>query len=300
MRASRSDRVFDTVVTVLMAIFLFLIAYPMFFILIASVSSPTAVMSGSVYVYPVGFSLGGFKRVFEYTDLWIGYRNTIFYVIGYTALSVALTLTSGYALSRRSMPGQRGILLLMTFTMYFSGGMVPTYLMVDALGMKNSPLTIIILGSVSVYNVIVTRTFMRSNIPDELFEAASLDGCTYAKFFWKVVLPLSPAIIAVMVLFNAVGQWNSWFNAMLYLRDKNLMPLQYKLRTLLLNSTQALMDTNSGANSLMGSEGGDSNLQMIEAMKYAIIIVSSLPIMCIYPFLQKYFVKGIMIGAIKG
>lgn len=300
MKPTRSDRVFDIIVMLFLSLLLFIVAYPLYFIIISSVSSPTAVMSGQVFLWPVDFSLGGYQRVFEYTDLWIGYRNTIFYVFGFTVLSVSLTLCSGYALSRKGMPGQRGIMLFMTFTMYFGGGIVPTYLLVSSLGMVNNPLTLIILGSVNVYNIIVTRTFMKINVPEVLFEAASLDGCSHFQFFFHVALPLSPAIIAVMVLFSAVNMWNSWFNAMLYIRDPNLMPLQYKLRTLLLNSTKALMDTSGGSASLMGSDSGNANLQMIEAMKYAIIIVSSLPIMCLYPFVQKYFIKGIMIGAIKG
>lgn len=300
MKPTKFDRAFDGVVLVFLALFLLSVAYPMYFVIVASVSSPTAVMNGQVFLWPVGFSFGGYKRVFEYSDLWIGYRNTIFYVLGFTALSVALTLCNGYALSRRGMPGQRGILLFMTFTMYFGGGIVPTYLLVDALGMVDNPWTLVIIGSVNVYNIIVTRTFMQSNVPEELFEAASIDGCSHFQFFFKVALPLSPAIIAVMILFSAVGMWNSWFNAMLYIRDPNLMPLQYKLRTLLLNANKALMDTSGSSASLMGSDSGDANLQMIEAMKYAVIIISSLPIMCLYPFVQKYFVKGIMIGAIKG
>jgi putative aldouronate transport system permease protein len=299
MKASGIDKAFDVIVVIFLAIFLFIVAYPLYFVTIASVSAPTAVIGGKVVFWPVGFSMAGYKRVIEYNEVWIGYRNTIFYVLGYTLLSVSLTLMGGYALSRKSMPGQRYMLLYIAFTMYFNGGMIPTYLVVSSLGLKDNPLVIIIVGCVSAYNIIVTRTFIKSNISEEMFEAASLDGCSHFQFFFRIVLPLSPAIIAVMVLFNAVGQWNSWFNAMIYLRDSNMMPLQYKLRTLLLSTAQAMMDSGDSSASMMGDDG-TANLQMIEAMKYAVIIVSTLPIMCIYPFLQRYFVKGIMVGAIKG
>jgi putative aldouronate transport system permease protein len=184
----------------------------------------------------------------------------------------------------------------MTFTMLFSGGLIPTYLTMRNIGLDGKPLIIILMGCVSVYNIIIARTFLQSNIPDELFEAATIDGCDHFRFFWIIVLPLSPALIAVMVLFAAVGQWNSWFNAMIYLRSQNQMPLQLILRNILVSVETFLRE--------MQMDGlGDDGAQLIflaEGMKYAVIIVSTLPVMCLYPFIQKYFIKGVMIGSIKG
>lgn len=297
MKSTFFDRNFDIVVVILLSILLLSVAYPLYFVVIASVSDPSLVSVGRVMLFPEGFTLAGYRKVVEYEKIWTGYRNTLLYVAGYTLLSVLLTMMAGYALSRKNMVGRDALMLFMTFTMFFSGGLIPTYLLVDAIGLNGNPLIIILLGSISVYNIIIARTFMRSAIPNELFEAATIDGCSHTQFFMHVVVRLSPALIAILTLFAAVGQWNAWFNAMIYLRDQRFVPLQLVLREIIISQSTFMSETDSGA--MMGDDVAQQAM-LVESMKYAVIIVSTLPIMCLYPFVQKYFVKGIMIGSIKG
>lgn len=296
MRLSKSDKAFNVIVTAIYTLLFIVIVYPLYFVAIASVSDPSAIMIGQVTLYPQGFSLEGYKKVIEYQPIWTGYINTLIYTAGFTALSVFITMTAGFSLSRKDLPGRNLIMGFMVFTMFFSGGLIPTFLQISSMGLVGKPIIIIILGSVSVYNIIIARTFISSNIPNELFEAASIDGCNVRYFFVRVVLPLSPALLAVLVLFNAVSQWNSWFSAMIYLRKPEHMPLQIVLRDLIVSQSTMMSE--------MGMESqGDSFAQqalLVESMKYAVIVVATLPIMCLYPFVQKYFVKGVMVGSIKG
>lgn len=296
MKQSGRDRAFDVIITSIYTLLFLLVVYPLYFVVIASFSNPSDVMIGNVTLFPRGFSLAGYRKVIEYQPIWTGYLNTIIYTISFTLLAVAITLLAGFSLSRKSLPGRGIIMGFMVFTMFFSGGLIPTFLQISWMGLVGKPIIIIILGSVSVYNIIIARTFMASNIPDELFEAASIDGCNVRHFFIRIVLPLSPALIAVLVLFNAVGQWNSWFNAMIYLRKPEQMPLQMVLRDLIVSQSAMMSE--------MGMESqGDSFAQqalLVESMKYAVIVVATLPIMLLYPFVQKYFVKGVMVGSIKG
>ena len=296
MRQLRSDKVLDGVILAIMILLLLAAVYPLYFVVIASFSDPSRVVAGKVVLWPSGFTLAGYRRVLEYEKIWMGYRNTLLYTVSHTVIATFVTLLTGFALSRKSLPGRRGIMLFMAFTMYFSGGMIPSYLLMKQLGFVGNPYLYVLIGSVSVYNVIITRTFMESNIPDTLMEAAQIDGCSMGRFFISIVLPLSPAIIAILALFYAVGQWNSWFNAMLYLRD-NQMPLQNILRNILKTSS---LTSEMGMESAIGSSDADAQTLAVESMRYAVIIVSSLPVMCLYPFVQKYFIKGIMVGAIKG
>ncbi len=295
MRKSRFDLWFDISIYVILGFILFAIAYPLYFVIIASLSDPIEVTSGRVMFYPIKFNLDSYKKVLEYKEIWIGYRNTIIYTTSYTFLSVSITLMAGYALSRKELVGKNIIMAFMVFTMFFSGGLIPTYLLVRSLGLIGKPIIIILLGSVNVYNIIIARTFIQSTIPNELFEAASMDGCSHIRFFFSVVLPLSPALIAVMILFAAVTQWNSWFNAMIYLSRKELMPLQMVLRDIIVSQATFLREM---AMDVLGEDFAREAL-LAETMKYAVIIVASLPILVLYPFLQKYFVKGIMIGSLK-
>lgn len=296
MRQLRSDRVLDGVILAIMILLLLAAVYPLYFVVIASFSEPSRVVAGKVVLWPSGFTLAGYRRVLEYEKIWMGYRNTLLYTMSHTVIATLITLLTGFTLSRKSLPGRRGIMLFMAFTMYFSGGMIPSYLLLKQIGFVGNPYLYVLIGSVSVYNVIITRTFMESNIPDTLMEAAQIDGCSMRRFFIGIVLPLSPAIIAILALFYAVGQWNSWFNAMLYLRD-NQMPLQNILRNILKTSS---LTSEMGMESAIGSSDADAQMLAVESMRYAVIIVSSLPVMCLYPFVQKYFIKGIMVGAIKG
>ncbi len=297
MKKNTYDFYFDLVVVTVLVIFMLLVLYPLYFIIIASISDPAQVSVGRVTLFPQGFTLAGYQKVIEYGAIWVGYRNTIIYVIGYTLLSVSLTMLAGYALSRKNLVGRRGIMLFMTFTMFFSGGLIPTYLLVNSIGLNGKPIVVILMGAVSVYNIIIARTFMKASIPDEIYEAAVLDGCNHTRFFWHVVLGLSPALLAILTLFAAVSQWNSWFTAMIYLRKEQYIPLQLVLRDIIISASTFMSETDAGA--MMGDDAAQQAM-LVESMKYAVIIVSTLPIMCLYPFVQKYFVKGIMIGSIKG
>ncbi len=296
MKKTRFNFCFDMLVYILLGLLLLAVAYPLYFVLIASISDPIKVTSGQVLFYPVEMTFRSYMKVLEYDALWTGYRNTLIYTVSFTLISVGITLMSGYALSRKKLVGRGIIMGYMTFTMFFSGGLIPTYLLVQNLNMIGKPITIMILGSVSVYNIIIARTFIQSNIPDELYEAATIDGCNHLRFFRYFVLPLSPALIAVMVLFSAVSQWNSWFNALIYLRKQQLMPLQMVLRDIVVSQGAFMRE--------MSMDGqGDNFAQqvlLVESMKYAVIVLATLPILCLYPFIQRYFIKGVMMGSIKG
>lgn len=287
---SRADRFFDWFNYGFLSLLLIVILYPLYFIVIASVSDPISVGGGKVWLFPVDFTLEGYQKILENQAIWVGYKNTILYMAVGTAVNVAITVTGAYPLSRKDMYGRNLFMFLITFTMFFSGGLIPTYLLVKSLGLMNSMWAIILPGAVSVWNLIITRTFFQHNIPEELREAAAIDGCSDFKFFLQVALPLSKAILAVLVLFYGVGHWNSFFSALIYLRDEAQYPLQLVLRNILIqNEVQELMNLEPGA---------DSNLS--ESIKYGVIIVASIPVLILYPMVQKYFVKGVMIGSLKG
>jgi putative aldouronate transport system permease protein len=266
------------------------VLYPLYFIIIASVSNPLDVNGGKVWLFPVDFTLEGYKKIMENDSLWVGYKNTIIYMVVGTIVNVAITITGAYPLSRKDLFGRNAVMFLITFTMFFSGGLIPTYLLVKKLGLINSMWALILPGAVSVWNLIITRTFFQYTIPEELREAAVMDGCTDFKFFLRVVMPLSKAIVAVLVLFYAVSHWNAFFSALIYFRDESKYPLQLILRNILIqNEVQETMNLDQGASS-----------QLAESIKYGVIIIASLPVLILYPFVQKYFVKGVMIGSLKG
>ena len=276
---TKSDKVFLTVVMIILTAFFIVVLYPCIFVLSASFSSGAAVQSGKVVLLPVDFSLEGYKTVFNTPSIWTGFANSLFYTVFGTLINVAMTMTAAYCLSRKDMPGHNGIMFLFTFTMFFNGGIITTYLLIP--------------GAITVYNLIVARTFIANSIPHELLEAATIDGCSDFGYFIKIVLPLSKAIIAVLVLFYGVKHWNSYFNAMIYVHDKDLYPLTLFLRDILM------------ADQIDPSTVSDPEMQarLAEAagvIKYALIVVSMVPVLIIYPFIQKYFVKGVMIGSIKG
>jgi len=250
-----------------------------------------------VLFYIRGFQLEGYKKIIEYQEIWIGYRNSIFYTSIGTLTTLAVTTLAGYALSRKNLVGRSAIMIFFTLTMFFSGGLIPSYLNVKSLNLLDNPIFILIQGSVSVYNMIVTRTFFQSNIPDELYEAASIDGCRQTRFFLQIVLPLSKAILAVMITFYAVGRWNSYFVEMIYLSSRNYFPLQLFLREILTSIKDLLQATDQN---LVDEIAANDSLIFAETVKYGIIIVSSLPMLLLYPFAQKYFVQGMMIGSLKG
>jgi putative aldouronate transport system permease protein len=292
MRLSREDFVFDIVVNFAGILIIVVMLYPLVFVLSASFSDPDMVLRGEVVLLPKGFTLTPYKMVFDNSDIWQSYKNTIFYTLAGTFINISLTILAAYPLSRKDMPCRRVLTLVIVFTMYFNGGLIPTYLLVRDLHMYNTVWAIMIPAAISTYNLIVARTFFESSIPNELYESAKLDGCSNIGILFKIVLPLSSAIVAVLVLYYGVAHWNSYFSALVYLRNEKLFPLQIILRDILiLGQTEQLGSNDAG----MGEK-----IKMAEGIKYSVIVVSSAPILLLYPFLQKYFVKGVMIGAIKG
>ncbi len=294
IRATGSDLVFDIVVYCILGLITLIIAYPLYFVIIGSISDPVAINSGQTLLLPKGVNLDTYRAIFNEQKIWTGYRNSIIYTVLGTALSLCCMIPAGYALSRKDLPGSGVIMKLLVFTMYFSGGMIPTYLVVKWLGLINNPAVMVILGCVSVYNVIIVRTFFASTIPQEMLEAAQLDGCGNLRFFFGIALPLSGAIVAVIALYSAVGYWNGYFNALIYLSKQQYYPLQLIIRDLLLVS-QTLASNAEG-----DPHAAQAALRLAETMKYGIIIVCSVPMLILYPFVQRFFVKGVMIGSIKG
>ena len=289
---SRADRTFDTINYIILTIILLLVAYPLYFIVIASVSDPVAVYAGKVRLWPVQFTLEGYRRILEYDAFFTGYRNTILYTFIGTAVNVLVTIPGAYALSRKDLAGRNTLMMMVTFTMIFNGGLIPTYLLVLQLNLYDSMWALILPAAVSAWNLIVARTFFQQTIPDELLEAALLDGCSNAQFFVRIVLPLSKSILAVMVLFYAVNHWNSYFNALIYLKSPEKYPLQLVLRNILFENSMG--DMVEDASTLAAQQ------RMGDLIKYGVIMASSLPLLILYPFLQRYFIQGVMIGAVKG
>lgn len=295
MKKSREDRTFDIINYVILGIVALVVLYPLYFVLIASFSSPDAINSGEIMFIPKGVSLDGYKKLFEDPNIWIGYRNTIIYTLVGTVLNVLVTISAAFSLSRSRLVGQKFFMGYFVFTMYFSGGLIPLYIVVNNLGLYNNPLVLVTLGMVSVYNLIIARTFFQTTLPEELFDAAAIDGCGNFRFFLSIAIPLSKAIIAVLVVFYGVAHWNSFFNALMYISEKKYYPLQLVLREILLQSKMVEPAATEGAMiDLIERQ------RYAELIKYGVIIVSSLPVLVLYPFAQKYFVKGVMIGSVKG
>ena len=290
---SRDDKIFYTVVNVVLALVTIVVLYPLIYVVSASFSSGKAILSGRVWLYPVDISLEGYAEVFKNQNIWIGYGNTIFYTVVATVLNVFFTMVAAYPLSRRNLPGKGVIMMIFTFTMFFNGGMIPNYMLMKNLGLINTRAVMIIPGLISVYNLIIARTFIQNSIPYELYEACQVDGSSNTRFFFQMVLPLSKAVLAVLALYYAVGHWNAYFNALLYLSDRKKYPLQLFLREILVANT---MNESTGIDpELLAAKQGMSDL-----LKYCLIVVATVPILCVYPFIQKYFATGVMIGSIKG
>jgi multiple sugar transport system permease protein/putative aldouronate transport system permease protein len=273
---------------------LLIVLYPVVYIVSASFSSPTAVISGKVVLFPVNVTLDGYKAVFEHKGIVRGFANTIFYTVVGTLFNLVMTTLAAYPLSRRKMPGRRIILFLFTFTMLFSGGIVPMYILNSRLGLINTRWVMIIPNAIAVFNMIIMRTFIETNIPEELYESAQIDGCSHFIFLLKIVLPLSKPIIAVLALYYGIGHWNAYFDALLYLKDDRLYPIQLILREILVLNQVDITTTMLDPELLVARQG------MADLLKYSLIVVSSAPFMLIYPFVAKHFVKGTLIGAIKG
>lgn len=292
-RKTKGDMLFDIMNYTVLTIGMLLILYPLYFVLIASFSDPNQIYSGEIWLYPKGLTLDGYVRIFNDSTIWIGYGNSFLYAIVGTAISVTLTLMAAYPLARKDFIGRGLFMWFFMFTMFFSGGLIPTYLLIKDLHMINTIWALVLPGAAGVFNIIIVRTFFQSTIPDEMREAAFIDGCSNTKFFLGMVLPLSKPIIAVMVLYHIVGFWNGFFDAMIYLNEETKFPLQLVLRNILVQN-----QVNSSM--MIDVESYAAKLRITELIKYGVIIIASLPLLVLYPFLQRYFVKGVMIGSIKG
>ena len=290
---SLGDKCFIILVIVLLSFMFIAVLYPCIFVLSASFSSGSAVQAGKVVLLPVDITLEGYKTVLNTHKVWLGYRNSIFYTVCGTAINIAITMTAAYCLSRKDLPGRNYVMLAFTFTMFFNGGMIPMYVQVTRLGLLNTVWALMLPNAISVYNLIVARTFIVNSIPTELLEASQIDGCSDIRYYLSIVLPLSKAIIAVECLFYAVGHWNAYFNAMIYLNDSNLYPLTIFLR-------EILMSANIDPSTISDPELQAKLADMVGIIKYALIVVAVVPVLLIYPFVQKYFVQGVMIGSVKG
>ena len=293
IRPSVFDSAFNVVNLTLLTLVLVIVAYPLLYVVSASFSDPILVMSGKVLLFPKGLTLKGYQKIFESREIWRSFLNSVFYTTLGTGINIVMTIMAAYPLSRQNLVGRRPISLLLTFTMYFSGGMIPSVLVVKLLGLYNTFWALIIPGAISTYNMIVMRSFFESSIPEELHDAAEIDGCNDYQYLIRILLPLSKPVLAVMVLFYGTGHWNAFFNAIIYLRNAADYPLQVVLRNILLKNVLS--------ENMITDFGGAANYShTAEIIKYGLIIVSSIPMMVVYPFVQKHFVKGVMIGSIKG
>ncbi|MBM6387419.1 MULTISPECIES: carbohydrate ABC transporter permease [Paenibacillus] len=298
IQETRQDKIFLTLNYIYVTIAFLLVAYPLVYMISASISNPKEVASGAMWLFPKDITFEGYERVLQDQRIWSGYANTILYTVVGTAVNLAVTIPAAYALSRRDLVGRGFFMGIFMFTMFFGGGLVPSYLLIKELGMINSMWALILPSAASVWNIIVSRTFFQGTIPSELQEAAQIDGCSNFKLFFKIVLPLSMPIIAVMALFYGVGHWNSYFSAMIYLNDSAKYPLQLVLRQILV--LQEMSAQGSGMMDGSSASALNNKAEVAALVRYAVIIVSTLPVIIIYPFLQRYFVQGVMIGSVKG
>lgn len=286
------DRAFDIINTLLLVFVFLVIFYPLYYVLIASFSDPDLVLTGKIFLLPKGFQLESYQKVFENSEVMNGYLHTILYAVVGTCINLVVTLSAGYALSRTDLRGKKALTLFFVFTMFFSGGTVPTYMLVRNLKLLNTFWAMVLPNAMSVWNLILCRNFFEGNIPKELLEVSQIDGCRNYYFFLKIVLPLSKALIAVMVLFYAVGHWNSYMQPLMYLSDRDKYPLQLVLKNILISSQPDA--------SLAGMTDRAEMYKQTEMLKYALVVVSSVPMIVLYPFVQKYFVQGVMVGSVKG
>jgi len=289
-KPSIGERIFDICNILFLALCSFVFLYPIWYVIVSSFSDAHAIAAGKVTFFPIDFNLRAYKLVFSDSMILDAYRNTLIYVVGGTFINLVLTTLGAYPLSRPNLGGGRFVMAFIVFTMFFSGGLIPGYLNIRDLGLYDTVWALLLPGAVSAFNLIVMRTFFQSTVPESLVESGKIDGAHDFRILWSLVLPLSMPVMAVMTLFYAVAHWNSWFTAMIYLQDRALYPLQLILREILIQST---------AQNLTTSVAQDELSQVSEAIKYATIVVATVPILVVYPFLQKYFVKGVMIGAVK-
>ena len=297
IKRCREDRIFDAGIFIILTLILLIVAYPLYWVIISSFSDPKAVSAGQVIWKPIGFTLKGYAEVFNDDSVVRGFFNAIVITVSGVLVNLAVTMPTAYALSRSKFSGKKIITAFYMVTMFFSGGLIPTYLVIRNLHMLDTYWALILPGCLGVYNMIVARTFFQSNISEELYEAAEIDGCTQGQFFFKIALPLSGAITAILVLYYGVGHWNSYFSALIYISDPEKYPLQLVLRNILITNEAAL---SQAATSAAARAALREKQELIDVMKYSLIIISSVPVLVLYPFIQKHFVKGVMIGSVKG
>lgn len=294
---TRNDVIFDAILFVLLTALFLAVAYPLYFIIIASISDPVLVARGDIVWVPRGLNLDGYREVLKEKAVLRGFVNSLVYTFAGVCINLSVTIPTGYALSRKDFFARKPITIFYIITMFVSGGMIPIYMVVKATGLMDTMWALILPGCITVYNMVVCRTFFSTTIPDELLEAAKLDGCTNTRFFVSIVLPLSSAVIAIMVLYYGVGHWNSYRSALLYITTREKWPLQMELRNILVLNSMRQTNTIMSEQELAEKE----RLQaLVDMMKFSLIIFSSLPMMILYPFIQKHFVKGVMIGSVKG
>ena len=296
----RDGKLFDAINITLLVILLVVLIYPLYFTIIASISEPSDVITGNVVFWPKGITMESYEMAFPETRIWLGYRNSVIYTILGTLFNLFLTIPSGYFLSKKELPGRQVVNVYFLITMYFGGGLIPTYILVKSLGMLDKWYTLVLLGGISIYNVIITRVFFQSNIPNDLYESAFIDGASDFRAFFSIALPLAKPIIAVMALYYSVGHWNGYFTALVYISKQVLQPLQIVLRSILLQNELALqaIDPNSLDEDMVVALA--RRAYVASTMKYALIFIASAPLLVAYPFVQKYFVQGAMIGSLKG
>ena len=292
---TRGDKVFGVINAIFIVFITIITLYPLIYVCSASISSPASVTSGRMWLWPTDITLEGYKRILKNSEIWMGYVNTIFYTVVNVAISLAVTLPAAYALTVKSLPGRKFIVFVFSVTMFFSGGMIPLYVVCRNLGLVNTLWAVILPSATSMWYIILTRTFFQSTIPHELEEASEIDGCSVFATFLRIVIPLSAPIIAVMALYFGVGRWNSYFGEMIFLRDRSKFPLQLFLREILIVATFN-QENASNADAITMAE----QLRIASIIKYATMIVATLPVIAAYPFIQRYFVKGVMIGSLKG
>ncbi len=290
VKESVGDRVYYIITYIVLALLALIVLYPLYFVVIASFSSADAVIGGRVYLWPVDISFAGYRECFSRSDIWIGYGNTIWYTLTYTVLSVGFTLTAAWALSRKTLPFRKFFMVFFTITMFFGGGLIPFYNVVKSLGLLNNPLSIILPGTVSAWNLFMAKTFFQTGVPDSIVEAAGLDGANRARMFISIILPISAPIIAVLTLYYAIGQWNSYFNAMIFLTNSKMYPLQLVMNEILMAAEESVGG---------GGEGITEQIELANQLRYVAVIVSSLPVFLLYPFVQKYFAQGVLVGSLK-
>ncbi len=295
VKNSMGDRIFQVVNHMLLLAAVLVVTYPLYIILIASVSDPYAVMRGEVLLYPKNISTIGYERLLKHKDIWTAYKNTVIYTVAGTSLNLIVTLMAGYALSRNFI-GKKWVNLYFVFTMFFSGGLIPAFLQVKSYGLYNSPWVMVLMGMISVWNVIIARTFIKNSLPDELYEAAVMDGCSHVWYFIKIVVPLSKALIGVLVVYYAVAHWNDYMTGLVYISNRRYQPLQVVLKELL----TSLQVTDSISQMLGDVADNELMMRVAESVKYCAIVISTVPILVLYSSMQKFFVKGVLIGSVKG